>query len=198
MQRIGSDAAPKPRQVRGFVVFKWLVYALLAIDVGLYATQGTATEMVDTAAWLVLLLLFEWETGGWPLRPRTRRALHAVRLLASAAIVWACRDYALQREWLDFANALTWLAVVFALELEVRVAATRIGFHRVRRAITWMLYAALGGFIVAWLWQAQGQVAGAWLDAWDASLWLAAFIAIELNVFALGAANDRTHRVRNG
>lgn len=191
MHRIGSDAATKPRPVRGFVVFKWLVYALLALNVALYAAHGTATEMVDTAAWLVLLLLFEWETGGWRLPSRARAALHGVRLLAATAIVWACADYALQREWLDFANASTWLAVVLALELEVRVDPSRAGFHRIRRAATWALYAALAAFVLAWLWQARGEVDGAWLDAWDATLWLAAFIVIELNVFAFGPTAGR-------
>lgn len=176
------------------MVFKTLVYALLALDVALYAAQGTATETIDTAAWLVLLLLFEWETGGWRLAQGMQPAVHVARLFASIAIAWACIDYAVQREWLDFANALTWLAVVLALELEVRVAPERSGFHRIRRAATWALYAALCGFIVAWLWQARGDASGAWLDAWDASLWLAAFIIIELNVFALCTA-ARARRV---
>lgn len=183
MSRIGSDAAPKPRPVRGFVVFKWLVYALLASNVALYARQGTPTEALDTAAWLVLLLLFEWETGGWRLAPRWRPILHGLRMLASAAVLGACTSYALQREWLDFANAATWLAVIAALELEVRVAAEHRRFHRLRHIATGVLYAALASFVIAWLWLGSADRAGAWLDAWDASLWLAAFVAIELNVF---------------
>lgn len=59
--------ATKPRQVRGFVLFKWAIYSLLAANVALYAASGTSTETVDTAAWVLLLLLFEWETGDWRL-----------------------------------------------------------------------------------------------------------------------------------
>jgi hypothetical protein len=179
-----ADAASKPRPRRGFVVFKWAVYALLALDVALYAAHGTLTETLDTAAWLALLLLFEWETGGWPRGPRSMRVVHGLRAVASLVVAWACVDYARQREWLDFANAATWLAVVVALELEVRVPARRMRFHAARRAFTWALYAALVGFIIAWLVLGGGDVDGAWLDAWDASLWLAAFIVIELNLFA--------------
>jgi hypothetical protein len=185
---IGSDAAPKPRPVRGFVVFKWLVYGLLALNVALYAWQGTSTETLDTAAWLALLLLFEWETGGWALSSRQRVIVHGVRLFASIAVVWACASYALEREWLDFANAATWLAVVLALELEVRVPVHHRLFHRLRRALTLVLYLALAGFVLAWFMLGVGHAEGAWLDAWDALLWLAAFVAIELNVFGLAAA----------
>lgn len=196
MHGIGSDAATKPRPVRGFVVFKWLVYALLASNVALYAWQGTPTETLDTAAWLVLLLLFEWETGGWGLSPRQRMVARGIRAVASVAVVWACTSYAFEREWLDFANAATWLAVVLALELEVRVPGHRRVFHRVRRAVTWVLYLALAGFVVAWLALGAGEVDGAWLDAWDALLWLAAFVAIELNVFGVSASGAAERKRR--
>lgn len=183
--------ATKPRPVRGFVVpglafaaFKWCVYALLALNVALYGLHGTPTEQLDTGAWVLLLLLFEWETGPWPMGSRVRRLVHGLRLLASAAVVASCAAYAMQREWLDLANATTWLAVVVALELEVRVPPARRRFHRARRALTLGLYLALASFLVAWLaiGLAEGG-AGAWLDAWDAGLWLLAFAAIELNVF---------------
>lgn len=188
----------KPRSVRGFVIagrsfaaFKWTVYALLAANVVLYGLHGTPNEQVDTGAWVVLLLLFEWETGGWWLGARTRLLVHALRLLASLAVVSACASYAMQREWLDFANALAWLGVVIALELEVRVPPRRRRFHAARRALTLGLYAALAAFLAAWL--AIGLAerdAAAWLDAWDAALWLLAFAVIELNVFGWGRDRD--------
>lgn len=194
----------KPRPVRGFVVagaafavFKWCVYALLALNVALYGAHGTSTEQVDTAAWVLLLLLFEWETGGWGLRLRGRRAAHAVRALASVAVVASCVAYAVQREWLDFANAATWLAVVAMLELGIRVPATRRRFHRVRGVLTSGLYLALVALLVAWLVIGlDGGDTGAWLDAWDAALWLLAFAAIELNV--LGWARGDARQVTVG
>ncbi|KAB8313956.1 hypothetical protein SD81_040375 [Tolypothrix campylonemoides VB511288] len=186
----------KPRPVRGFVVsalafgvFKWTVYALLALNVALYGLHGTLNEQLDTAAWVVLLLLFEWETGAWRMSSLQRRAAHAVRAAAALAIAWACIGYAREREWLDFANAATWVAVVVALELEVRVPPARRRFHRARRALTVGLYVALASFLVAWLLLglAEGGAA-AWLDAWDAALWLLAFAVIELNVFGWARA----------
>lgn len=190
MPRLPAGSA-KPRHVRGFVVpeaaftaFKWSVYALLALNVALYGIHGTPVEQVDTAAWVALLLLFELETGGWTPGGSGRRFARGLRVLASAAVVASTIAYGLQREWLDFANATTWLAVVAALELEMRVPPERRAFHRLRRVLTQGLYAALATFLFAWLGRglADGD-AGAWLDAWDAGLWLLAFCAIELNVF---------------
>lgn len=185
------DDASKPRFRRGFVVFRWVVYALLAADVGLYARYGRATELVDTAAWFVLLLLFEWETGGWRMPDKARRPVHVVRALAALAIASAVTGYALEREWLDFANESVWLGVVALLELEVRLAPASRRLHRWHRWLTTVLYAALVAFMLAWL--AEGILGDeplhALLDAWDALLWLVAFVAIELNVFGLGKAS---------
>ena len=186
--------ATKPRPVRGFVVsrrdfavFKACVYALLAVNIALYGLHGTPTEQVDTGAWLLLLLLFEWETGPWRFGDRQRRFAHGVRLLASLAVIASCTAYALQGEWLDFANSIAWLAVVVVLELEVRVPTARRRFHRARRILAAALYVALAAFLVAWLVTGlRDGGADAWLDAWDAALWLLAFVAIELNVFGWG------------
>lgn len=184
MSGVRADVPTKPRPGRGFVVFKWSVYALLAANIGLYLRHGTATEMVDTAAWVVLLLLFEWETGGWPLPQRRRLLVHALRAVASIAVVAACVAYGLAGEWLDFGNALAWLGVVAALELEVRIPPRYARMHRLRRLATVGLYLALAGFLATWvvLGVREGG-AGVWLDAWDALLWLVAFVTIELNVF---------------
>lgn len=180
-----ADVPTKPRPRRGFVVFKWSVYALLALNIVLYGAHGTANEQLDTAAWVVLLLLFEWETGGWALAPRWRPLVHGLRAAASVAVVWACIAYARDGAWLDFANALAWLGVVVALELEVRVPASRRPLHRGRLVVLGVLYATLFALMLGWLAMGLRDVddAGAWLDAWDALLWLVAFVAIELNVF---------------
>lgn len=178
----------KPRPARGFVVFKWAVYALLALDVVLYALYGRATELLDTASWVVLVALFEWETGGWPLPARLRPVLHGARALASLGVVAAVIGYALERQWLDFANESTWLGVVALLELEVRLPARFVALHRWRRRVAALLYVALVGFLATWASRALAgdEAAAARLDAWDAIWWLVAFVVIELNVFGWG------------
>ncbi|NZA28208.1 hypothetical protein H0E84_17680 [Luteimonas sp. SJ-92] len=186
MARGSAADQTEPRPVRGFVLFKWSVYALLIANVALYALQGTPTETLDTAAWVLLLLLFEWETGGWRLAERSRPTVRLLRAAAGVAVAWACIAYGLAGEMLDFANAAAWLGVVAALELELRLPVRYRRLHAARRWSAWLLYLALAGFALAWWVGAFGGQHGAWLDAWDASLWLAAFVTIELNVFGIG------------
>ncbi|MBD3807047.1 hypothetical protein [Sulfuricurvum sp.] len=45
-----------------FVLFKYTIYTLLAFNIYLFAMNGTFTETIDTAAWVAILALFEWET----------------------------------------------------------------------------------------------------------------------------------------
>jgi hypothetical protein len=197
MDGVRADDVLKPRPRRGFVVFKWIIYALLAVDVALYARYGRLTELIDTAAWLVLLMLFEWETGGWRLPPRWLPALHGVRALAAGAVVVAVVGYALERVWLDFANETVWLCVIALLELEVRLPRDAVRLHRLRRALAAALYLALVGFLLTWTAMGFGDEdpRAAWLDSWDALLWLVAFVVIELNVFGLDARQS-SRRVR--
>ena len=187
-----TDSGTKPRPARGFVVFKWCVYALLALDVLLYARYGRATELLDTAAWVVLVLLFEWETGGWRLPVAMRPLLHGARAVAALAVVVAVVGYAFEREWLDFANETTWLGIVALLELDVRLPRRFGRAHRLRRRASALLYLALGAFLLGWMIEGvAGGAADAWLDTWDAALWLVAFWVIELNVFGWGARATR-------
>lgn len=159
--------------------FKTAVYALLAANLALYALLGSANELVDTAAWIVLLVLFEIETAhGERLSARQRRLIHGLRLVAAAGVLAAAVGYLLDSEWLDAANAGLWVAVLIHIETEVRFPAA-VGRRRESFLIVAVvLYAALLMLVPVWAWR------GEWLDAWDAMLWLTAFFAIELNVLA--------------
>jgi hypothetical protein len=78
--RPSAEAATKPRPDRGFVVFRWLVYALLAGDVVLYARFGRATELLDTRAGSYCYCCSSGETGGWNCRrDGARRCTACVR-----------------------------------------------------------------------------------------------------------------------
>ena len=159
--------------------FKAAIYPLLAANLVLYLLLGRASEVLDAAAWIALLALFEVETAhGERLSAPQVRLIHVLRLAASAGVMAAAVVYVIEEEWLDAANAWLWLAVVALLEVEVRhpqaVARRRGAFV----AATAVLYAALLALVPAWAWQS------AWLNAWDATLWLAAFFVIELNVLA--------------
>jgi len=99
-------------------LFKYFVYLALAADVGFFfveewiaaqhvfkdglswvqVIQGFAAT-IDTAAWVILLLMFELETfqlSDASLTPSLTRSLVAIRGLCYALIVYACYGYVLK------------------------------------------------------------------------------------------------------
>lgn len=101
-----------------YVAVKYTIYLLLAVNIGVFlreewqAAQHTYqgdigleilieafTATIDTAAWVVLLLLFELETFVLPddmLLGRLRWALHGIRATCYLFIVYAFYGYVLQ------------------------------------------------------------------------------------------------------
>lgn len=154
------------------------LFALLAINALVYAAAGRLSEGFDALAWYALLLLYECETR-WPQRMRRKPAATVaglLRLAAGGAVVYAAVAFVREREWLDALNSWLWIGVVIVLELEVRMAAS-VARHRLLAArASYALYAALAGVALTWLLQ------GAWFDAYDAALWIAAFALIELEL----------------
>jgi len=154
------------------------VFALLALNAGIFLRSGTLSEGLDSIAWLTLLALFELETGfGHVLRAQSViAAVHGVRLAALAAVGAAAAGFLYDKEWLSAANSGLWIAVVAFLELEIRRPAA-VAVHRARfTAAAATLYSGLGALALVWLWR------GEWFDAYDAALWLVAFATIEINV----------------
>ena len=158
--------------------FKAAVFALLVLNTGTYLLSGTFSEGLDSIAWLVLLALFQLEIGSnEALRaPAILGTVHGTRLAALAAVGVAAAGFLYNEEWLDAANSLLWIAVVVLLELGVRRPAV-VSAHRVSyTAVAAVLYTGLGAVVLIWLWQ------GEWFAAYDAALWLVAFLTIEMNV----------------
>ncbi len=174
------------------VFFKPALFALLAANAVIYATTGRASEGMDALAWFALLVLFEVEARfpRWTRGTRTAAALDLLRFGAAAAIAVAAFAFVREGEWLDAINAWLWIGVVAVLELEVR-AQSRVARHRrLIAAVSIVLYGAL--VVVALTWLAQG----AWFNAYDAALWIAAFVWIELDLLrqvqttSIAAANN--------
>jgi len=162
------------------------VFALLALNAGIFLSSGTFSEGLDSIAWLTLLALFELETGfGNGLRTGPAiSAVHGIRLAALAAVGVAAAGFLYNKEWLDAANSGLWIAVVALLELEVRRPAT-VAVHGARfMAAVVTLYSGLGALVFVWLWR------GEWFDGYDAALWLVAFATIEVNVLEAAQQAD--------
>lgn len=82
--------------------------------------------------------------------------------------------------WTDVINAGAWILVVIVLEIEVRLQLRGRLTDAIVHGTRYLKYAV---YSVLFLAAAYWGMAGDFIDVWDASLWLFAFIFIELNVF---------------
>ena len=159
-------------------IFKPVLFALIAANTVYFAASGSASKFVDSAAWLVLLALFEAETSfAMHLAGRRgRRTVRALRLVAGAGVFAAIVGYVFEENVLDAVNSVLWIAVVVLLETELRfpglVQRARLEFT----ALAVALYGALAVLVVLW------TLRGDWIDAYDAALWLTAFVMLEMAV----------------
>jgi CII-binding regulator of phage lambda lysogenization HflD len=169
-----------------FRVFKWAVYGLLTLNLGLFLLFETAVEALDSLGWLVLLGVLEWESStlGRPRSARERAALRGAQAVGYVVVVLAWAGYAREGMWLDFANASLWLGVVVALAADVRFPpdAAHLSAHRQRQALRAVLYAGLVGLALWW------TAAGELLNGFDAALWVLCFFAVAGNILRHEAA----------
>jgi hypothetical protein len=166
---------------RWFPSLKVAIFALLAANTAGFALFGRPTEALDSFAWLVLLALFELETAH-PQRVRGSRIatlVRAGRFVAGAAVASAAIGFVHEREWLDAINAGLWIAVVVVLEIEVRFPNAVARRRKLFATVMGVLYAGMALLVLRWA--SQGE----WFDAYDAALWLVAFVALELNVLQI-------------
>lgn len=249
---------------------KWIVYALLIANFGVYIYEdvdralhtltgasslldwtGEFATTLDTAAWLVLLAMFEIETytledRQW--REWTEKTVHGVRILCYLMIGHTVFAYAvtavdysstkpvadaaslcdladddvtfvynldytavtgencaalsdasefyylgdnplvsseagleLERglAWGDVVEAITWLVIIFAIEIVVRRQGRGItggALMTSAKTVKLLSYAIL--FVLAGWWAYLGH----WIYTWDTFVWIAGFAAIEMNV----------------
>jgi hypothetical protein len=89
-----------------------------------------------------------------------------------SAVIWL--------QWIDVVNAGVWLLVVLFMEWEVMLELRNALSKRrliVFKTIKGTLYLILLGDAIYW------HIYGAFIDYWDAYLWILAFVMIDLNVF---------------
>lgn len=166
-----------------------LVYAALLANVGAFmwaADDLLAPKAIDQVGWVIILAVFEWETGrlqqGVALTRISPGAM-LCELLGYGCALYALAHYVAIRDPVEIANAVAWLAISALIWVDL--------FHpdgahgRVRSALRWALYATTFACAVFW------GVTGAWLDFWDAAIWIVCFFVIELNMFGLDIASLR-------
>ncbi|HYC47610.1 MAG TPA: hypothetical protein VED01_19210 [Burkholderiales bacterium] len=157
---------------------KAALFLLLAVNTAYFGYSGSASKFTDAAAWLVLLALFQAETE-FPRRmrnPRTLAIVRALRLVAGGGVFAAMIGYVFEENALDAVNTVLWIAVVVLLEIELRFASVVNRARRTYHGLLATIYAGLAVLVVLW------ALRGMWIDAYDAVLWLAAFVMIELAI----------------
>ncbi|MGR8930775.1 MAG: hypothetical protein ACU836_09055 [Gammaproteobacteria bacterium] len=155
---------------------KLLILALLTINAGVYAVIDTVTTAFDAGAWLVLLLMYELEANSDQL-PVSEALLERLRDGLIVIIVLVFFSYLHDSEWLDVSNSLLWFALIAVMELEVRRPAMVMKHANLFWLLTIGIFSGLIAMAGIWLWLR------AWLDAYDALLWIAAFGMLEVDIF---------------
>lgn len=181
---------------RRFKIFKYTVYSLLAINIGLFLIHGTLYEALDSLGWVLLLGTFEYETSSLDedyVSPFEKYALIVVQTVGYGLAIYACWNYWAARDWADLANAMTWLAVCAVIAYDVYAPGEYGGTEwRIRNGVKLVLYGIL--FAIAVWWAYVGLIvdrdAHGLLEFYDATLWILCFVVVELNIFAYETEED--------
>jgi hypothetical protein len=154
---------------------KLILLALLTLNVGLYAFIQNVISTLEDLVWLMLLMMYELEAfPALSAAPKPVRRI--IRDVLIAAIVLIFLEYLRETAWLDITNNLLWFLLIGLMELELRLPQTLQAYHKLYWAAMWLTFAGL--LLLAMLWLLRG----AWLDAYDALLWIAAFGFIEVDI----------------
>lgn len=165
---------------KAFSLFKYSVYALLAVNVFLFFLHATFHEGMDSMGWIMLLAIFEWETRHYKTSGHSsveKFFLLSGQIIAYCLVLYAWGNYYLHDQWLDFVNASLWLGVIMAILADLYWdGKKRWRAGRLHHAVKIILYAGL--VAIAIIWGMQGDI----LNFYDAFLWIVCFFAIELNL----------------
>jgi hypothetical protein len=157
--------------------FKLAIVVLIILNAVIYAMVDTLISTVDALAWLMLLVVYELEANG--AAPLAENTLHGIRNVLIAVIVVVFIRNVYEGEWLNVVNSALWFALIALLELEVRWQDKVFKYRQSYWLATVTVFAGLIVMVIAWAWQS------AWLDVYDATLWIIAFASIEVDIFQL-------------
>jgi hypothetical protein len=157
--------------------FKLTLVGLLILNVIIFAMADTLISAVDALVWLALLVLYELQANG--AAPMAENTLQRIRNVLIAIITLVFVSYVHDREWLDVVNSALWFALIALLELEVRCPDKVYQYRQSYWLATVTVFTGLIAMVIAWAWQS------AWLDVYDAILWIVAFGSIEVDIFQI-------------
>ena len=196
---------------RVFQTFKYVIYALLAFNVYVFFAEEWAAAShrfvaginlpqviegfaasIDTAAWVVLLLMFELETyilDDRQITPRVSRSLRIVRAVCYAFIVYAFYGYVTKLIYLLGASALPGIADLCSLADGTWAYAIDLDEYQAISTANCQSLSAAGSFLQFPGISAVVDDAGfqdilklAWVDVINAGVWLLVVVVLEFDV----------------
>lgn len=156
--------------------FKLAILLLLSLNIVLFSLFDNITSTIDALSWVALLVMYELEavSGGKLIAENTQQNIRNVLIVVIALVFF---KYLFDQEWLDIINGSLWLVLIGLLEMEIRWPNTIAANKQLFWLATVAIFIGLLSMVAAWLWQS------AWLDAYDAALWITAFGFIEVDIF---------------
>jgi uncharacterized protein with PQ loop repeat len=194
-----------------FPLFKYTIYAFLAFNVYVFFGEEFAAAKlqfpagippgawieayaatIDTAAWLVLLLMFELETYVLSDEHFTRRvtvSLHSLRILSYAFIVYAFYGYIANLVFVGNVVDLPAVSDLCALADSDWVYAVDLDEYAPITAANCTDFSSADSFVRFGSMQAAVDAAGlvaitslAWIDVVNAAVWLLVVLILEIDV----------------
>lgn len=157
--------------------YKLVILALLSVNVLVFAIFHDPVSAVDSLCWVWLLVMFELETVSDSSVCSTTQTRRWIRNALIVVVLAVFGLYVQNNDWLDVCNAMFWFALIALLELELRCPQTVSAYSRSYRLVTLAVFTALLVMVAFWVARA------AWLDAYDALLWIVAFAVIDVDIF---------------
>jgi hypothetical protein len=197
---------------RLFQLFKYAVYVLLAVNIYLFWNQevlaaavqfpnGVAISdlidayaaTIDTAAWVILLLMFELETyvlDDNHYTPAVTWSLHGVRILCYTFIVYAFYGYVINLTYLYQATPLAGISDICTLVADGWSFATNLDEYALLTAANCGSFSDAGSYLRFDGIPAVVDATGlkdirnlAWVDVINAAVWLLVVLVLEIDVW---------------
>ena len=152
--------------------------ALLLVNALVFLVRGEFNDSFDSLAWILLMLLYEFETGRLVGFQSIKRHFPWIRNLAVVVVVLAELSYLFEEAWLDGVYSLLWLMVVALFEVESRYPRQIVDHPQLFRAAGAGLILGMMGVIGAWIFEQS------YFNAYDGLIWSLAFLIIDLDLMA--------------
>lgn len=135
---------------------------LLMVNLAFFISNEMMIRTADAIAWLMILVFLEWPRGKF-IGTTMTFWYSIIQITALGMISVSCESSFIQEDWVSLANELTWLCVLLFPTYT----------YKKYTFLKPVLYVSLAGYASYW------GINQAWLECYDAALWITAFLQLE-------------------